>query len=62
MDQNFLKTHAARCRQLAEGADEFTRKRLLDLAAVYESRLETSTAATRMIKNSAAANGSRQDR
>jgi hypothetical protein len=36
MDESFLKTHAARCRALAEIADEFTKKRLLDLAIRYD--------------------------
>src|SRR5258706_16424348 len=33
MDMNFLKAHAERCRSLAENADEFTKRRLLDLSA-----------------------------
>jgi hypothetical protein len=40
MDTNFLKAHADRCRSLAENADEFTKRRLLDLAANYDSGLE----------------------
>ena len=39
MDRNFLKAHADRCRSLAEKADEFTKRRLLDLAANYDKRL-----------------------
>jgi hypothetical protein len=39
MDTNFLKAHAERCRSLAENADEFTKRRLLDLAARYDKRL-----------------------
>ncbi len=39
MDTNFLKAHAERCRLLAENADEFTKRRLLDLAAHYDKRL-----------------------
>ena len=39
MDTNFLKAHADRCRSLAENADEFTKRRLLDLAAIYVSGL-----------------------
>ena len=39
MDTNFLKAQAERCRSLAENADEFTRRRLLDLAAYYDKRL-----------------------
>jgi len=33
MDTNFLKAHAERCRSLADNANEFTKRRLLDLAA-----------------------------
>jgi hypothetical protein len=33
MDSSFLKAQANRCRSLAENADQFTKRRLLDLAA-----------------------------
>lgn len=39
MDTNFLKAQAERCRSLAENTDEFTKRRLLDLAANYDKRL-----------------------
>jgi hypothetical protein len=39
MDSSFLREQAARCRRLADAADEFTRKRLLDLAATYDIRV-----------------------
>ena len=39
MDSNFLKAHADLCRGLADTADQFTKRRLLDLAADYERRL-----------------------
>ena len=39
MDTNFLKAHAERCRSLSENADEFTKRRLLDLAAHYDKRV-----------------------
>jgi hypothetical protein len=39
MDTNFLKAHVERCRSLADNADEFTKRRLLDLAANYDKRL-----------------------
>ena len=42
MDTNFLKAHAERCRSLAENADEFTKRRLLDLAAHYDKRLRAA--------------------
>ena len=35
MDSSFLKAQANRCRSLAENADQFTKRRLLDLAAKY---------------------------
>jgi hypothetical protein len=38
MDNSFLKEHAARCRSLADKADEFTKRRLLDLADKYDDR------------------------
>ncbi len=52
MDTNFLKAHAERCRSLAENADEFTKRRLLDLAASYDKRLMATgpSAATRILK------------
>ena len=40
VDTNFLKAHAERCRLLAENADPFTKRRLLDLAAHYDKRLK----------------------
>jgi hypothetical protein len=52
MDTNFLKAHADRCRSLAENADEFTKRRLLDLAANYDKRLRAAGASpsARMLK------------
>lgn len=52
MDTNFLKAHAERCRSLAENANQFTKRRLLDLAANYEKRLKAAgpSAATRFLK------------
>jgi hypothetical protein len=50
MDKNFLKAQAERCRSLAENADQFTRKRLLDLADSYELRLGKPSAASRILK------------
>jgi hypothetical protein len=38
MKQEDLTTMAERCRSIAEGADTFTKKRLLDLALKYEAR------------------------
>jgi hypothetical protein len=52
VDINFLKAHAERCRSLAENADEFTKRRLLDLAAHYDKRLKAAdpSAAARFLK------------
>ena len=52
MDTNFLKAQAERCRLLAENADEFTKRRLLDLAASYDKRVKGAgpSAATRILK------------
>ena len=52
VDTNFLKAHAERCRSLAENADEFTKRRLLDLAAHYDKRLKAAepSVATRFLK------------
>ena len=42
VDTNFLKAQAERCRLLAESADEFTKRRLLDLAAHYDKRVKAA--------------------
>ena len=42
VDTNFLKAQAERCRLLAESADEFTKRRLLDLAAHYDRRIRAA--------------------
>jgi hypothetical protein len=39
MDVEFLREQVERCRRLATHADHYTEKRLLDLAAEYESRI-----------------------
>ena len=39
MDLTTLKEQAERCRRLAEHADPFTQKRLLDLASAYDARI-----------------------
>jgi hypothetical protein len=51
VETNFLKAHAERCRSLAENADEFTKRRLLDLAADYDKRIKAAgpPAATRAL-------------
>jgi hypothetical protein len=52
VDTNFLKARAECCRLLAENADEFTKRRLLDLAAHYDRRLKAAepSAAARFLK------------
>jgi hypothetical protein len=42
MDSEFLKQQAAHCRFLAEKADPFIQRRLLDLAVRYDARLDRS--------------------
>lgn len=42
MDSEFLKQQAAHCRLLAEKADPFIKRRLLDLAVRYDARLDRS--------------------
>jgi hypothetical protein len=52
VDSNFLRAQAERCRLLAESADEFTKRRLLDLAAHYDKRIKAAapSVATRFLK------------
>jgi hypothetical protein len=50
MDNSFLKQHAARCRSLADKADEFTKRRLLDLAAKYDLKLSQPSRASSILK------------
>jgi len=49
MDNSFLKEQADRCRRLAQNADQFTKRRLLDLAERYDDRLERPSRATRSL-------------
>jgi hypothetical protein len=49
MDNSFLKEQADRCRRLAENADKFTKRRLLDLAGRYEDRLAIPSPAVRSL-------------
>ena len=39
MDHSFMEEQAALCRKLADSADQFTKRRLLKLAANYEDGL-----------------------
>ena len=49
MDQCFLKEQADRCRRLADKADQFTKRRLLDLAEKYDDRLGRPSRAVRTL-------------
>lgn len=40
MDREFVKQFAAHCRSLAEKADPFIKRRLLDLALRYDAKLD----------------------
>jgi hypothetical protein len=54
MDLATLKEQAERCRRLAEQADPFTQKRLLDLASKYDARIKLQepqvSAASRILR------------
>jgi hypothetical protein len=49
MDSSFLKEQADRCRSLAEKADPFIKKRLLDLAARYDAKSGLPSQASRTL-------------
>jgi len=49
VENSFLKEQADRCRHLAENADQFTKRRLLDLAEKYEDRLGRPSRASRAL-------------
>jgi hypothetical protein len=49
MDNSLLKEQAERCRRLAENADPFIKRRLLDLAGKYEDRLGRPSPAVRSL-------------
>jgi hypothetical protein len=49
MDSSFLEAQANRCRSLAENADQFTKRRLLDLTAKYYARLGRPSSASRTL-------------
>lgn len=50
MDSLFLEAQVDRCRSLAEKADPFTKRRLLDLAERYEDRLALPSRASRTLR------------
>jgi hypothetical protein len=49
MKQEDLKELAERCRLIADNADVFTKKRLLELALAYEARLEGRSLASKRL-------------
>jgi hypothetical protein len=52
MDEAFMKERALHIRNLAEKADPFIKRRLLDLTASYESRLgRPSQASMRLVSS-----------
>jgi hypothetical protein len=51
MDESSLKSLADRCRSIAERADPFTKRRPLDLAAQYDTRLGRPSRAVLSLKN-----------
>jgi hypothetical protein len=50
MDREFYRQQARCVRDLAEKADPFTRRRLLDLAGQYDARASSPSVASRMIE------------
>jgi len=59
MDESFLKSQADHHRRLAEKADLFIKRRLLDLAAQYDNRLRRPSRAVLSLKNPEAIMGAR---
>ena len=53
MDSDFCREQALRARDLAEKADQFTRKRLLALADRYDAKASGPSRVSRMIKRPA---------
>ncbi len=51
MKSEDLKEMADRCRSIADGADDFIKKRLLDLAVKYEARYEGRSLASRRLSS-----------
>lgn len=51
MKQEDLKEMAERCRIIAGSADEFTKRRLLDLALKYEARFEGRSLASKRLSS-----------
>ena len=49
MTDDHLKEMSERCRSLAERADDFTKRRLIDLALKYEARVNGRSLATQRL-------------
>jgi hypothetical protein len=58
MKSEDLKEMAHRCRSIADGADDFIKKRLLDLALKYEARYDGRSLASRKLTSISATNHS----
>ena len=50
MNEDYFKEQAERVRALANNADPFTKRRLLDLAESYDARVGRPSRATRELK------------
>lgn len=62
MNDEYLKEQALRVRALAENADPFTKKRLLDLAERYDASLGRPSRAIRALGSLVANNQQQPDR
>ena len=51
MNEGYFKQQAARVRAMADKADPFTKRRLLDLADAYDAKLGKPSRATRQLKS-----------
>jgi hypothetical protein len=51
MNDEFFRQQAARVRAMADHADPFTKRRLLDLADAYDAKLGKPSRATRQLKS-----------
>jgi hypothetical protein len=59
MNDEYLKKHVQRVRALAEKADPFIKKRLLDLADRYDAKLGVPSRATSVLRSMVANNPQR---
>jgi hypothetical protein len=61
MNDEYLKEHALRIRALADKADPFIKKRLLDLADGYDRKLGKPSRATSVLRSLVAINPPRSN-